>query len=155
MNNRKIVIIAVLIVLLLVNSLGCDNRGELTKEETINLLYEIQGNSYRDTIEDTRITFRVSDLSQDDQLLLLNASFGAFCSNSDYDSLSGRWFSSKRYCRTCIWYCNYSVEYSGSVFEIHEVSVSKYRDGKLYIVVRYYDNKDTSLEKSLEAEVSP
>lgn len=66
MNNKKIVIIAVLIVLLLVNSLGCDNRGELTKEETINLLYEIQGNSYGDTIEDTRITFRVSDLSQDD-----------------------------------------------------------------------------------------
>jgi hypothetical protein len=130
-------ILASAMLVLCAVSLGCDPRGYLTDKEAQSLYEEIEALIRSGDIwESAEWPWVIDELKTDDEAqacieLLKAAAKRAFAEDTE-KTISGIWFSSKKYCRTV------DIKWRGSILPDDErkgvqmmFSATKYRDGHI------------------------
>ncbi|MCR5610413.1 MAG: hypothetical protein K6F68_01065 [Clostridiales bacterium] len=150
---RKAITI-LLIIVFIVFSVSCDPRGSLSQKDADNLYAELRNDFKNEGIWNRRIEIiKTASFNQDSVVEFVKQAVDIFL-REDFEptKISAYWFSSRRYCRDCEIYSNEVVTLSEIDYEITEVSIAKYRDGRYQINVFYYicETANTKLWAEIE-----
>ena len=137
-----------LIVLVILCSLGCDTKGNLSQEVTKDLyqdLKEVFSNAeiWRGSITVDR-PFEIEPAT----ISFVRKAMELWNRDNADPSVSGYWFDSKTYCKVCTLDCDETIEMGGKAYFIDEISIVKYRHGEYQIWITYQyelDSQDSNI----------
>ncbi len=139
-----------LIVLVILCSLGCDTKGNLSQEDTKDLyhnLKEVFSNAeiWRGSITVDR-PFEIEPAT----ISFVRKAMELWNRDNADPSVSGYWFDSKAYCNVCTLDCDETIEMGGKAYFITDISIAKFRHGEYQIEITYQNEPDRQDSNTVE-----